>query len=117
MSRYAARLRSLEHRIAPGCPVCSGYPSIAFITIHGDETPPPPPPPCEGCGKLATRFIVHHAAEPIDDTVAPSQQPAAEPFSPRAPAAESVPPAPEHNARAVVNPKARARRRRYCGPN
>ncbi len=115
MSRYSARLRSLEHRIAPGCPVCSGYPAIDFVTVHGDETPPPAPPPCEACGKLATRFIVHHAAEPIDDTGAPSQQPAAEPFSRREPAAESVPSAPEHNARAEPAREPRTRRRQWYG--
>jgi hypothetical protein len=112
MSRYAARIRQLEHKLAPtACPVCAGYPAIAFVTIHGDETPPPPPPPCEACGKLATRFIVHHAA----DEVAHSQQPAAEPFSPRAPAAEGVPPAHEHNARAESQSKPLVKRRRYCG--
>ncbi len=115
MSRYSARLRSLEHRIAPGCPLCHGAPMIDFITVHGDETPPPAPPPCEGCGKVKTRFIVHHAAEPIDDTVAPSQQPAAEPFSPRAPAAESVPPALDNNRAAETAREPRVRRRQYSG--
>jgi hypothetical protein len=111
VSRYAARLRSLEHRIAPGCPVCSGYPAIAFVTVHGDEATPPPPPPCEGCGRVATRFIVHHAA----DEVAPSQQTAAA-LPHRAPSAESVPAALAHNARAESQSKPRTRRRQYNGP-
>ncbi len=111
MTRYSARIRALEGRIAPACPLCAGYPAIDFITIHGDETPPPPPPPCEACGKLATRFIVHHAA----DAVAPSEQRAADLLR-RAPAAESVPPARDNNGRAETAPKPRTRRRQYCGP-
>ncbi len=113
MSGYSTRLRQLEARLGGGqCPLCAGYPAIDFVTVHGDEPTPPAPPPCTACGKLATRFIVHHAA----DTVARSQQPAAEPFSPRAPSAESVPPAPEHNARAESRSKPRVRRRQYNGP-
>ncbi len=85
MTGYGARLRTLENKLVPACPLCSGYPAIAFVTIHGDETPPPAPPPCTACGKLATRFIVHHAADWSEvsdqsekgsaaDTVAPSQR-------------------------------------------
>jgi len=112
VSRYGARLRSLENRLAAACPLCAGLPAVDFVTIHGDEPPPPPPPPCEACGKLATRFIVHHAA----DAVAPSEQRAADLLR-RAPAAESVPPAHEHNRAAETAREPRTRRRRYCGPN
>jgi len=94
---YGGRLRTLEGRFGGGqCPLCSGYPAIAFVTVHGDETPPPAPPPCAACGKLATRFIVHHAAEPID-----TQQP--------------EPPARDNNARAETAPNARTRRRQWYG--
>ncbi len=127
MSRYSARIRALENRIAPACPLCAGYPAIDFVTVHGAETPPPAPPPCEACGKLATRFIVHHAADEVEvstrvekgsaaDAVAPSEQPAAAALSRRAPVAQSVPAAHDNNARAETAPKPRTRRRRYCGP-
>jgi len=97
VNRYSARLRSLEHRIAPGaCLLCAGYPAIDFVTIHGDETPPPPPV-CEKCGKPCRQFIVHHAAEPID-----TQQP--------------VRTARVDNPRAETAPKPLVRRRQYNGP-
>ena len=111
MSRYSARIRQLENRIAPGCPLCHGYPAVAFVTIHGDETPPPAPPPCAACGKVTTRFIVHHAA----DTVAPSEQRAAD-LPRRAPAAESVPPTEDVKPCSQRRSKPLARRRRYYGP-
>ncbi len=126
MSRYAARLRSLEHRIVPACPLCAGYPAIDFITVHGDETPPPPPPPCEACGKQPTKFVVHHAADEVElstrvekgsaaDTVARSQQTAAG-LPPRVPSAENVLPTEDVKPRSQRHSKALIRRRRYYGP-
>ena len=126
MSRYGARLRSLENRLAPACPVCAGYPAIDFVTVHGDETPPPAPPPCEACGKLKTRFIVHHACDEVEvsdpsekgsaaDTVARSQQTAHEVEGPR-PSAENVLPTEDVKPRSQRHSKALIRRRQYYGP-
>jgi hypothetical protein len=113
VSRHSARLRSLEGKLAPSaCPLCAGYPAIAFVTVHGDETPPPAPPPCEACGKLATRFIVHHAAEPID-TPQPAQNQGSNPTLTQQPADTA---ALDNNRAPETAREPRTRRRRYCGP-
>ena len=89
MTRYSARLRQLEHRLAPSCPLCAGR-AIDFITIHGDETLPPRAP-CESCGKPRMAFVVHLADEQPDT------------------AAGDIMPAPESRSKPLV------RRRRFYG--
>jgi hypothetical protein len=92
MTRYSARLRQLEHRIAPGaCPVCAGAPAVDFITLAPGESPPPRQA-CESCGAPHMAFIV------VLDR--PQPEPAAL----------------DDNARAESQSKPRVRRRQYCGP-
>ena len=92
MSRYSARIRTLEARLAPGaCPRCSVVCAVDFYTL-----PPgavlPPAPLCERCGRPHKLFVVE-----ID-----TQQP--------------VPAALDNERAAVVNSKALIRRRRYYVP-
>ncbi len=103
MTRYSARIRALEGRIAPSeCPLCGGI-AIDFVTIHADD-PVPPAPVCEKCGKPRRQFIVHHAAEPIGDEVEVSTR------------VEKGPKVGVNDAVAALDNKPRTRRRQYCGP-
>jgi hypothetical protein len=113
VSRYAARIRALEHKLRPGeCRVCMGR-AWDMVRVEGDD-PVPSAPLCEACGEPRRQFIIHFSDD-VDDELARSQQPAAEPFSPRAPAAESVPPAEGVEPRAESRSKPRTRRRQYSG--
>jgi hypothetical protein len=132
--KYTARIRALEARLRPGeCRVCMGR-AWDMVRVEGDD-PVPPAPLCEACGKPRRQFIIHFTDD-IDDELAPSQQPAAAPFSHRAPAVEKARAAPEvskylekgpqpdidgdcnsavTNTRAVRRSKARTRRRQWYG--
>ncbi len=91
MSRYTARLRSLEHRLVPSaCPLCAGAPVIDFHTIHAGESVPPARL-CTACGVQHKVFIVEFDDEPT------------------VPAAKDIMPAPERPSKALV------RRRRFYG--
>ncbi len=91
MSRYSARLRNLEHKLAPGaCPLCGGC-RVDFVTVAPGQAVPRQA--CESCGVPRLAFIVE----------IPDEQPE--------PATEDLTPARERPSKAVI------RRRRYCGTN
>jgi hypothetical protein len=117
VSRYSARIRALEGKLAPGeCRVCMGR-AWDMVRVEGDD-PVPPAPLCEACGKPRRQFIIHFTDDLPDEG----------PLMPL-PVAERVEAPVDNNGRAEtagpVNgpthagaepaPKPRVRRRQYSG--
>jgi len=90
MTRYSARIRALEHKLAPGaCPVCGGC-RVDFVTVAPGQAVVRQA--CEACGTPHKLMVVE-----ID-----TEQP--------------EPAALEHNRAPETAREPRTRRRRYRGP-